>query len=107
MAIVLLNSSIIPANFEGSVKVEKIDLEDVKKLLEKHTFDSYIGHQSTADILTELLGVKVEMRRASFEAKGGDIAIVFQLLQRPPEGRILSKEEMESLNYIFKKIIFY
>jgi len=76
--------------------VRPMDLERVKSLLELG-FESAVGHQSTAEILSTLLGVDVPMNRVAIKLKSGDILIVFQLGIRLNEGQVLSKEEVFEL----------
>ena len=65
----------------------------------------YIRHQSTADILTTLLGVQVPMNRIMFEQEQGQKALVFKLLGRPEEGKILTQQEIEEIGYRFQILI--
>jgi hypothetical protein len=76
--------------------VRPIDLERVKSLLELG-FESAIGHQSTAEILTNLLGIEVPFNRTTIKLYSGDVLIVFQLGIRLAEGQVLSKEEVLDL----------
>ncbi len=76
--------------------VRPISLNQVKSLLELG-FESAVGHQSTADILTKLLGIEVPANRTAIKLQSGDILIVFQLHIRLAEGQVLSKEEVLDL----------
>ena len=80
--------------------VEKIDFEKAKELL-KGGFVSAIGHESTAAYLSELLGLPVPVNRVAVQLGRGDVAVVFQLLSRLPEGKILTKEELAEIRYQF------
>ena len=81
--------------------VEKIDLEKAKELLNRYGFISAVGHESTAQFLTQLLGLPVPVNRVAVQLQLGDAAIVFQLLSRLPEGKILTKEELAEIRYQF------
>ena len=94
----ILNTSIL-TNF-GSYEYQKISLEDAKAVV-SNGFNSAIGHQSTADILTSLLGVNVSLNRIQYSQKVGELALVFKLNGRPEEGAILSREEIEKIGYEF------
>ena len=59
-----------------SVRVEAFDAEYVAERSDIWT--SGIGHQSTADLLTSLLGVEVEMNRVSVSLNAGDQVLVAQ-----------------------------
>jgi hypothetical protein len=76
--------------------VRPIDLKRVKSLL-KLGFESAVGHQSTAEILTNLLGIEVPANRTAIKLQSGDALIVFQLSVRLAEGQVLSKEEVLDL----------
>jgi len=86
---------------EVTLKVTEVGTETVKTLLKSQDFQNSIGHQGTADILTSLLDVNVPMNRASIKLQKGDALIVFQLLTRLEEGKVLSKEEIEKLPFKF------
>lgn len=97
--ITLLNCAIITS--EGNYSLKKTTLEEVKELIEYVEIQSAIGHRATAEILTELLGTNVPMNRIQYEQQTGEIAIVFKLKSRIPEGKILTREEIEQIGYEF------
>lgn len=97
--VVLLNTAIVTTT--GTFKVEEISLEDARKIVNgADEFTSAIGHQSTADVLTTLLETTVEMNRMTFTQED-ELALIFKLKSRAPEGVILSKEEIEKIGYSF------
>jgi hypothetical protein len=100
--ITLLNTSIITE--DGYYWRRATTLDQVIAMLAEEGFfvQSAIGHKSTADILTELLGIPVEVNRMQYRQQAEDVAIVFQLNERPEEGKILSREEIEEIGYSFK-----
>jgi len=101
--IVFANCSIITT--EGTFKKKKISLEKVKKLIFKTAhYESAIGHDSTAEILSNLVRITIPVNRIKYEQKEDELMIVFQLRDRPPEGKILSKEEIEEIGYDFFSI---
>tara|TARA_R110000868_G_scaffold56338_7_gene174463 strand:- start:1655 stop:2038 length:384 start_codon:yes stop_codon:yes gene_type:complete len=53
---------------------------------------SHVGHQSTSDMMSTMLGRPIEMSRAPWDGTG--FAIVCQLAFRGEEGRVYSVEEM-------------
>lgn len=97
--IILFNSSILTDY--GTFEYSPIDLESAKKILRENGFESAIGHRSTAEILTEILQIKVEVNRMEYRQKVDDIALIFKLRSRPPEGKILTSEEIEEIGYDF------
>ena len=62
---------------------------------------SAIGHETTAQILTELLGFEIPVNRIEYRQEPGDIALVFKLRGRPSEGKILTRDEIEAMGYDF------
>jgi hypothetical protein len=84
----------------GVLGVRKPSLEQVKEELSEG-FESVVGHESTAKLLSKLLGVEVPVNRATIKLNVGDELIVFQLLTRLPEGAILTEEELSKLDYTF------
>jgi hypothetical protein len=60
-------------------------------------FVSAVGHEGTAQILSQLLGVKVPVSRIQIRMNVGDKAVVFRVLTRLPEGKILTEEELKKL----------
>jgi len=83
-----------------SIKVEEINLQQVKSLLVE-PFLSAVGHQSTAEILSKLTGTSIPVNRVNLSLIKSDQLIVFQLLTRLEEGRILTEQELEQLPYKF------
>ena len=96
----ILNTSILTC--EGEYKLEQISLEEARDLIKNNEFVSAIGHKSTAEILTMLLGEKIEENRIMFEQEVGQKCLVFKLNGRPEEGKILTKEEIEAIGYKFQ-----
>jgi len=104
--IAILNTSILTAY--GSYTYQPITLRQAQELAalgrEEGTLVSAVGHESTAQILTELLCVPVQVNRIQYEQAQGSTAIVFKLRGRPPEGRILSREEIGAIGYDFGQL---
>jgi len=83
------------------IAIKKIDLDFVKENLKNIEFYSCIGHKETAEFLTLLLDVEVKFNRENIKLNFGDKMVVFQLNERLPEGKILTKEELQNYNYAF------
>jgi hypothetical protein len=91
-------SMISPLPQEGrTVKVRPVSLEEAKSLLQGGEYVSAVGHPSTAQVMSALLGVEVPPRRVSITLSPGDRVLVFQLTVRLAEGQILSQEEVAAL----------
>lgn len=102
--IVLLNTSIITK--EGTFTYKKISLMDAQQNIDAYKEQglevlSAIGHESTAQILSKLLGIEVKVNRMFYEQSPTDNVIVFKLNGRPEEGKILSTEDIEKIGYSF------
>jgi hypothetical protein len=73
--------------------------ENVKAMLQMNDVKSVVGHQSTADFISAVLGIDVPMNREQVSLSVGDTIIVFQLQARLPEGKVLTKEEINQIPY--------
>jgi hypothetical protein len=103
MKVYVLNTLIVPCDFESNneftVRLKKISKDQAVEILKNNEFVSAVGHQATAAILTEILGIKVEMNRIAVKMERGDVGIHFFLKQRLPEGAVLGKDELDRLSY--------
>jgi len=98
----ILNTSILTTF--GSYEYKEISLQDARKMIE-NGFKSAVGHQSTCDVLNRLLDVEVPMNRVFYTQEIGDVALVFKLNGRPPEGAILTVQEIEKMGYTFGRLV--
>ena len=100
--IYVLNTLIVPIQFDkyskANILLEKISIEEAKQILQNN-FISAIGHEATAKLLSLLLNVNIPVNRASIYFEKGDIGIHFYLKQRLPEGKVLSEEELKTLDF--------
>ena len=102
--IALLNTSILTA--DGEYTMHTIPVDQARELVQDEAgYISAIGHESTASILSTLLGVDVPVNRILFEQAVGQQVIVFKLNGRPPEGQILTEAEIKEIGYSFKLLI--
>jgi hypothetical protein len=107
--IYLLNTSLIPVDYEGMVYVSEISLKCAQDLIKKGNLFivSAVGHSATAEFMTKILEYPVPCQRISLsKMKTGDMIIAFQLITRLPEGKVLSFHELEALQYKFKLLQF-
>ena len=75
-------------------------LNDARNYLNKG-FISGVGHQVTAEYLSELLSLSCPFNRVRITMQVGDSAIVLRLLCRLPEGTLLKPDEIKQLPYEF------
>ena len=83
------------SQYPALVKVEEVTREEFCS--EASSATSAIGHQGTAAVLSQLCGFPIQANRTSIQLQRGDVALVFQLLVRLEEGRILTAQEVEAL----------
>jgi len=79
-----------------TLSVVEASAEDVKNILTRG-FTSAVGHEATAQIISVQLGIQVPTNRISIKLVSGDTLIVYQLLARLPEGKILGVDEMRQV----------
>lgn len=95
----LLNSPILTSF--GNFEFKLVDIQTAKDLV-KYGCQSYIGHQSTCDILQVLLGIEVPLNRVQYFQQEGEQALIFKLLSRPTEGIVFETiEAIEEQGYEF------
>jgi len=105
MKLALLNTAIVTA--EGTYKLKEISLQEAQGLIKdnKGNLDSAIGHQSTADMMSMLLDVDVEVNRQFFKNQVGQTALIFKLKGRPEEGQILDIQDIAKIGYKFQLLV--
>ena len=94
--VAILNTSIL-SEF-GSYTYEPLTTQQARQLV-TGGFISAVGHQATAEVLSEDLGVSIPMNRITFTQQPEQRAIVLKLCSRPAEGAILTKEEVRNIGY--------
>ena len=94
----LMSTTIIPAEATGIWRVSALTLGEAQQLAAGE-FTSAVGHTSTAEAMTELLGQPVKMNRLTVQPVPGDRFLCFKLSRRPPEGAILDRAQLEELGY--------
>lgn len=101
MGIVFLNSLVMTN--PGFYKAEVISLDEVFQWLASYggVYKSFIGHESTALFLQELLGIKIDFNRTRFKQRRYQKAICFKLYERFPENKVLTIEDLENAKYQF------
>jgi hypothetical protein len=89
----VFNSQIIPLNWQladsYTVKIKRIDVNQARQLVNQNQFISAIGHESTAKLLSMLLGIDISTNRIQVEMVSGDIGLHFVLKKRLQEGQII------------------
>jgi len=87
-----------------AVRIWKLEnIEDVKDTINMYVSQGYdvvsfVGHESTAKLMSKLLGMKIPANRIQVETDFvDDVMIVFQLLKRLPPATELSEEELKKI----------
>jgi len=102
----VLSSLVMPCSAdEFTITSKRISLDGAREWIRKGEFISAVGHESTAKLLSELLGVEIKPNRIFVDMELWDEALAIQFLERVAEGKVLSKEELEEL-YNKGKIVF-
>lgn len=97
----LFNTTIfVPDSYPAGMVAEIISAQEAAKLLQ-NGFTSAIGHQGSADVVTAVTGVPVDVNRIQASMEVGDKAVCLKLRGRIPEGSILTKEECDAIGYDF------
>jgi hypothetical protein len=94
----------LPDSKESFLRVREVSAEtasNIIKFMGVAGLTSAVGHQATASVLSKLLGVEIPFNRIQVKLEKKDVALVFQLLTRLEEGRVLTEEEIRSLGYRF------
>ena len=79
------------------LEFRKVNIEKVKEILQKHDFESAIGHKSTTNFLSKLLNVEIKANRVPIKIDDDTVLIVAQLKARLPEGKVLTEEEIAKI----------
>ena len=74
------------------------DIQQARALL-ANGFQSAIGHEATAEVLSDILGMAIPHARIQVRLEAGDRALVFRLLQRQAEGSVLDSNALRHLPF--------
>jgi len=100
--LVLLNA-LVPPSSPSFMFVQKISPEAAKKIVnavDKERLRSYIGHEATAKLVSELLQIKVTANREMYKPEWYDVAIVIRLkkrLAKPEDVKNVTIDDIEFL----------
>lgn len=102
--LIFFNAPVLTAY--GEFCFELVSTTQAKELINKFESEgkdiiSAIGHEATAEIMSETLDYKIEMNRFSFKQTVDDTAIIFRLKKRAEEGKILEREDIEEIGFEF------
>ena len=93
-------------NPNGTYKSIPVSLQEAKELV-KGSFTSAVGHSTTAELMSEVLGTAIRFNRMTVSLEDGDKMLCFKLKPRLGEGVLLSdKSDLEALGYDFVLISY-
>jgi len=98
----ILNSATLPlkGGKEYLIKAKELSIEEAKKILQSEPFISAVGHQSTAEALSNIFGVEIKFNRIQIQLKPGDKLISIILKKRLEEGKVIKTvEELNEIGY--------
>jgi hypothetical protein len=97
MTLYLLNTPILTSygiwQFEGPLTVAQAKARMTTE------FQSAIGHEASAQFLSQLLDIAVPMNRVAITMQAGDAALVLRIKSRLPEGKLLTHAEIAHTPY--------
>lgn len=100
LPVALFNGTVATTN--GLYSIDDIDINAAKKYIKEYGFISAIGHEATAEIMSIILDENIHMNRIQFHQEIGQKAIALKLKERPPEGTVLTRKEVEDIGYNLK-----
>jgi len=83
--------------FPAVIRVTELRPEDARLLMHTEKWESVVGHEGTARVLSEILATEIRANRKAIKVREGDGVIVFQLLRRLPEGKVLNEREIREI----------
>jgi hypothetical protein len=95
-----LNSPVITS--EGLFQYRKITITEAKEIAHAYvdSYESAIGHEATAQLLSALLEFNVPAVRKAISMRVDEAAIILQLAGRLPEGFVLTDiGQLEAIGY--------
>jgi hypothetical protein len=108
--VVLLNATVLPRK-PMIIATAPTTLENVEQLLKlAEEVKSFIGHESTAKLLSQVLKMPIEFNRGEYIPERGDIAIVVKLkrrLEKPEDIKSVKIEDLEFhiINYDIDRVV--
>ncbi|MDI9440889.1 MAG: YddF family protein [Firmicutes bacterium] len=100
LPVAIFNGLVCTSN--GLYRISDLTPEEGRELIARHGFVSAVGHAASAAVLSEVLGVEIEMNRIQYRQQVNQKAIALVLKVRPPEGEILNAEQMREIGFDLK-----
>jgi hypothetical protein len=109
--LLLMNVTILTGG-DGIYSLKLLSLEEARNIVAAYRqadamIRSAVGHESTARVMSSLLGIDVPMCRDAVVQTEHEDALCLKMNGRPPEGKILSIEELTAIGfewYLMRKL---
>lgn len=98
MTTYIMSTTIIPSGSWGTWTMVPATIEEVAVAIADGAI-SAVGHRDTAEIINTLTNQSIAANRITVRPLVGDTFFCFSLKQRPPEGAILSRAQLEAIGY--------
>jgi hypothetical protein len=86
----------------GIYQFEKITLDQAREMAQGAV--SAVGHRGAAEALSKLLAMNIKTNRQKVTMRAGDSALVFKIMERLPEGAVLSTEDTLKMPFEFGRL---
>lgn len=100
LPIALFNGMVCTSN--GLYRISDLTGAEARELVGRYGYVSAVGHEASAQVLSDILGAPVEMNRIQYVQAVGQKAIALVLEIRPAEGEVLSAAEMRAIGFCLK-----
>jgi hypothetical protein len=99
---VILLNALVPVSDKPAIVISTpTTVENIKELIKRaQKIESYIGHEATAKLLTQLLEREISVNRAMYSPKNGDLAVIVRLrkrLEKPEDVKNVTENDVELL----------
>ena len=105
--VILLNALVAPRK-PMIIITMPVSLEVARGIVKSsESIVSYVGHEATARLLSELLSTEVPVNRGEYQPGAGDVAIVARLkkrLQTPQDVRDVRPEDIEFYIVVYEEL---
>jgi len=98
----ILNSATLPlaGGKKYLIKARELSAEEASEMLKKEQFVSAVGHEATAQALSNVFGVTIPFNRVQIQLQPGDKLISITLKRRLEEGKVIKTiEELNAIGY--------
>ncbi len=94
----LMSTTVIPHGADGTWVMRTVSTEEAREITrDEHV--SAVGHQSSADAMSAVLGITVAANRLTVKPEPGDEFLCLRMRRRPPEGVVLDRLQLEAIGY--------